>query len=146
MASDADRSSQREMAYVLYMDIVGYSLLTLDEQAACRRDLQALVRSSTEFRRAEARGQLICSPSGDGMALVFLRDPEEPVQCALEIAHALSEYPRIQLRMGVHAGPVLRVEEINASMGLSGAGINFAQRVMACGDAGHILLSSAAVE
>jgi class 3 adenylate cyclase len=146
MSSDTDRSSEREIAYVLYMDVVGYSRLHLNEQAACRRDLQLLVRSSAEFRRAEGRGQLICSPSGDGMALVFLRDPEEPVQCALEIARALSDYPQIQLRMGVHAGPVLRVEEINASTGLSGAGINFAQRVMACGDAGHILLSSAAVE
>src|SRR5215212_5056999 len=146
MPSDSRRSSELQIAHVLYMDLVGYSVLHLDEQAACRRDLQLLVRGSAEFRRAEAQGELICSPSGDGMALVFLRDPEAPVQCALEIARTLPLYPRIRLRMGIHTGPVLRVEEINATAGFSGAGMNMAQRVMACGDAGHILLSRPAAE
>lgn len=128
------------------MDLVGYSVLPLDEQAACRRELLQLVRGTAEFQQAEARGELLCSPSGDGMALVFRRDPEAPVQCALEISRALSEYPRLQLRMGIHAGPVLQVEEINATTGVSGNGINLAQRVMAVGDAGHILLSRPAAE
>jgi hypothetical protein len=128
------------------MDLVGYSVLPLDEQAACRRELLQLVRGTAEFQQAEARGELICSPSGDGMALVFRRDPEQPVQCALEISRSLSEYPRLQLRMGIHAGPVLQVEEINATTGVSGNGINLAQRVMAVGDAGHILLSRSAAE
>ena len=104
MTSNPHRSSEVEIAHVLYMDLVGYSVLLMEEQVACRRDLLLLVRGTGEFRRAEGRGELICSPSGDGMALVFFRDPEAPVQCALEIARSLPGYPRLKLRMGIHTG------------------------------------------
>jgi class 3 adenylate cyclase len=132
---------QLEIAHVLYMDIVGYTLRPMEEQPKLVDELQALLRGTAEFRRAEAGGELICRPTGDGMALVFFRDPVAPVQCALQIARALRSRPHLQLRMGLHSGPVYRVEDINASANVSGGGINLAQRVMDCGDAGHILLS-----
>src|SRR5262249_8275498 len=122
--------------------IVGYTLRPMEEQPKLVDELQALIRETGEFRRAETSGELICRPAGDGMALVFFRDPVAPVQCALQVARALRTRPHLQLRMGLHSGPVYRVAAINASASVAGGGINLAQRVMDCGDAGHILLSS----
>jgi class 3 adenylate cyclase len=124
------------------MDIVGYSRAPLNEQPRLLQELQEVVRETAEFRRTEAGGDLVRLPTGDGMALVFFRDPVSPLQCAIQIAHLLRDHPRLQLRMGLHTGLVYRVEDINANVNVSGTGINFAQRVMDCGDAGHILLSS----
>src|SRR5437899_288610 len=103
--------------------------------------LNQLVRKTAQFRKSEARGKLISIPSGDGMALVFFESPEEPVQCALEISRALKNHPRLRLRMGVHSGPVDQVKDVNNRSNVAGAGINIAQRVMDCGDAGHLLVS-----
>ena len=106
------------------------------------QELNQIVRNTECFRTAEASGKLIRVPTGDGMALLFFRSPEEPAQCALEISEALKDHPHIQLRMGVHSGPVNRVTDVNDKTNIAGAGINVAQRVMDCGDAGHILLSN----
>jgi len=146
MLPDEDQGQTLEVAHVLFMDLVGYSRLPMEEQHRLTGQLKELVRSTTEFRRAEASGELISLPSGDGMALVFFRDPEAPVRCALEIARAGSRDPAMSLRMGLHSGPVYRVEDINTNWNVAGGGVNIAQRVMDCGDAGHILLSSAIVE
>ena len=123
------------------MDVVGYSKLLLNEQREIQRQLNQIVRSAEHFRAAEAGGKLIRLPVGDGMALVFFNSPEAPVQCALEIAEALKAHPELKLRMGVHSGPVSGVTDVNDRSNVAGAGINMAQRVMDCGDAGHILLS-----
>ncbi len=130
-----------EVAHVLFMDVVAYSKRSTDEQHHLLRDLQQLVSSTDEFRRAEAAKQLIRLPTGDGMALVFFTGPEMPVACALQLAEALRGHPDIPLRMGLHSGPVYRMEDINANLNVAGGGINLAQRVMDCGDAGHILAS-----
>jgi class 3 adenylate cyclase len=136
-----DQSQPSEIAHVLFMDIVSYSTLPMDEQRRAIRHLQSAVRKSTEFIRAEAKNWLIRLPTGDGMALVFFGDPESPVRCALELSGPLLKGTSIKLRMGVHTGPVYRVADINSNTNISGAGVNFAQRVMDCGDAGHILVS-----
>jgi eukaryotic-like serine/threonine-protein kinase len=130
-----------EMANVLFLDIVAYSRLHMDQQQQTIQELQDAVRSTSEFARAQAADQLIRLPTGDGMALVFFRDPESPVRCALELTKILRAKPHIQLRMGIHAGPVYRIADINANRNVAGGGINIAQRVMDCGDSGHILLS-----
>lgn len=130
-----------EMAHVLFLDIVGYSRLPMDHQQRVIHDLQEAVRGTSEFARAQAADQLIRLPTGDGMALVFFRDPEAPVRCALELTKLLYGNPNIKLRMGIHAGPVYRIADINANRNVAGGGINMAQRVMDCGDAGHVLLS-----
>jgi class 3 adenylate cyclase len=130
-----------EIAHVLFIDVVGYSKLLINEQGELLQQLNQIVRSTNQFRNAEATGELIRLPTGDGMALVFLRSAEAPVQCALEINQALRSCPEIRLRMGVHSGPVNQVSDVNDRSNLAGAGINIAQRVMDCGDAGHILLS-----
>jgi TolB-like protein/tetratricopeptide (TPR) repeat protein/class 3 adenylate cyclase len=130
-----------EIAHVLFMDIVGYSQLLINEQAELLEELNRIVRNTSQFRDAEAAGELIRLPTGDGMALVFLHSAEAPVRCAMEICHALGSSPKLQLRMGVHSGPVNRVTDVNDTSNVAGAGINIAQRVMDCGDAGHILLS-----
>jgi class 3 adenylate cyclase/Flp pilus assembly protein TadD len=130
-----------EMANVLFLDIVAYSRLHMDQQQQAIQELQDAVRSTSEFARAQAADQLIRLPTGDGMALVFFRDPEAPVRCALELTKILRAKPHIQLRMGIHAGPVYRIADINANRNVAGGGINIAQRVMDCGDSGHILLS-----
>ena len=130
-----------EIAHVLFMDIVVYSKLLINEQAELLQELNRIVRNTSQFRNAEAAGELIRLPSGDGMALVFLRSAEAPVQCAIEISQALRSSSEIRLRMGVHSGPVNQVTDVNDRSNLAGAGINIAQRVMDCGDAGHILLS-----
>lgn len=130
-----------EMAHVLFMDVVGYSRLPMDQQPMIQRELREIVRGSGEYKRANEGGEMISLPTGDGMALVFFRDPVAPVQCAVEIARALKGHPEIKLRMGVHSGPVYRVADINTSRNVAGGGINLAQRVMDCGDADHILIS-----
>jgi len=130
-----------ELAHVLFMDLVGFSLLTLQEQTALVAELQELVRGTAEFQRAEAAEELIRLPVGDGMALVFFRDPTAPVRCAMAISLQLRAHARIQLRMGIHSGPVRRVVDINGNVNVTGRGINLAQRAMDAGDAGHILLS-----
>ena len=134
------------MAYVLFLDIVGYSRLRMDQQQEIIHNLQEAVRNTSEFARAQAEDQLIRLPTGDGMALVFFRDPEAPVRCALELTKILHGKPDIQLRMGIHAGPVYRIADINANRNVAGGGINIAQRVMDCGDSGHILLSKTMAE
>ncbi len=131
-----------EMAHILFMDLVGYSKLPADDQVQRQRTLRQLVQQTQEFVRAQQQDQLISLPTGDGMALVFFRDPVAPVQCAIELAGSVRTHPEIELRMGVHSGLVYRVADINANRNVAGGGINVAQRVMDCGDAGHILLSS----
>ena len=130
-----------EIAHVLFMDVVGYSKLLVNEQREIMQQLNQLVRKTAQFQTSEASGKLISIPSGDGMALVFFQSLEEPVQCALEISRLLKNYPRLRLRMGVHSGPVDQIKDVNDRLNVAGAGINFAQRVMDCGDAGHILVS-----
>jgi TolB-like protein/class 3 adenylate cyclase/Tfp pilus assembly protein PilF len=130
-----------EIAHVLLIDVVGYSRLLVNEQIEFLQELNQIVRNTECFRAAEASGKLMRVPSGDGMALLFFQSPEEPVRCALEISRTLQEHPHIQLRMGVHSGPVNQVTDVNDKANIAGAGINVAQRVMDCGDAGHILLS-----
>jgi eukaryotic-like serine/threonine-protein kinase len=135
-----------EMAHVLFMDIVAYSTLPMDHQQRLLGELQEAVRNTPEFTRAQAEDQLIRLPTGDGMALVFFHDPEAPVRCAVELSRTLRQHPNIKLRMGIHSGPVYRVADINANRNVAGGGINIAQRVMDCGDAGHILVSRASAE
>src|SRR5437016_7148958 len=130
-----------ETAHVLFIDVVGYSKLLVNEQREVVQELNQLVRKTPQFRKSEAAGKLIRIPVGDGMALVFFQTPEEPVQCAMEIARTLKKHPHIQLRMGVHSGPVDQIKDVNDRLTVAGAGINIAQRVMDCGEAGHILLS-----
>src|SRR6266496_388899 len=130
-----------EIANILLIDVVGYSKLLVNEQIELLQELKQIVRSSESFRAAEARGELIRVPTGDGMALVFFHSPEEPARCALEISKELQDHPSIQLRMGVHSGPISRVTDVNEKTNIAGSGINVAQRVLDCGDAGHILLS-----
>src|SRR5258708_11306779 len=129
------------IAHLLSIDVVGYSKLLVNEQIELLQELNQIVRGTECFRAAETKGKLIPVPTGDGMALLFFHSPEEPVRCAIEISRTLQEHPHIQLRMGVHSGPVNQVTDVNDNMNIAGAGINVAQRVMDCGDAGHILLS-----
>jgi serine/threonine-protein kinase len=141
MAAEIKKEIQLEIAHVLFIDIVGYSKLSINDQHAAVEELNRVVRASEQFQRAEAANGLIRIPTGDGMALVFYTSPEAPVQRAVEISRALKQHPRLQLRMGIHSGPVSGVVDVNERANLAGAGINMAQRVMDCGDAGHILLS-----
>src|SRR6266403_1094665 len=141
MSIEVKKEIQLEIAHVLFIDIVGYSKLSINDQRAAIDELTQAVRTSEQFQNAEAGARLIKIPTGDGMALGFYKSPEEPVECALEISRALKEHPKLQLRMGAHSGPVSGVIDVNGQANLAGAGLNTAQRVMACGDAGHILLS-----
>jgi class 3 adenylate cyclase len=141
MAAEVKKEIQLEIAHVLFIDIVGYSKFSINDQRAAIDELTQAIRTSKQFESAEAAGRLIKIPTGDGVALVFYESPEEPVECALEVSRALKEHPRLQLRMGAHSGPVSGVIDVNGHANLAGAGLNMAQRVMACGDAGHILLS-----
>src|SRR6266567_577328 len=127
-------------------DIIAYSRMPMDEQKQALRILQDKVKSTAEFTKAQASNELIRLPTGDGMALVFFGDPEAPVRCAIELSRALRQESSFQLRMGIHTGPVYRVADINANRNVAGGGINVAQRVMACGDAGHILVSGTVAE
>ncbi|MGH9714321.1 MAG: tetratricopeptide repeat protein [Candidatus Acidiferrales bacterium] len=137
---------QLEMSHVLFIDVVAYSTLPMDQQQMLLAGLQELVRSTPQFVRSQASDHLIRLPTGDGMALVFFGDPEAPARCALELSRALRDHPDIRVRMGIHSGPVYRVADINANRNVSGGGINIAQRVMDCGDAGHILVSGSVAE
>jgi class 3 adenylate cyclase len=140
------QSPTYEMASVLFMDIVSYSLGSIDEQTELLTMLQEIVRETGEYKNAFAKGELLSLPTGDGMALVFLRDPVSPAKCALEIAAALKDHAQIKLRMGLHIGPVRRHADIRENMNVVGGGINMAQRVMDCGDTGHILVSQQVAE
>src|SRR5436190_15279944 len=141
MSTEVKKEIQLEIAHVLLIDVVGYSRLLVNEQIELLQELNQIVRNTECFRAAETKGKLIRVPSGDGMALLFFQSPEQPVRCALEISRTLQEHPHIRLRMGVHSGPVNQVTDVNDKTNIAGAGINVAQRVMDCGDAGHILLS-----
>ena len=145
-SAEAKPDLQPELAHLLLIDVVGYSKLSDNEQIELLQELNQIVRGTESFRAAEANGKLIPVPTGDGMTLVFFYSPEEPVRCALEISRALQAHPHIQLRMGVHSGQVNRVADINDKTSLTGSGINVAQRVLDCGDAGHILLSAHVAE
>src|SRR5213596_1310335 len=141
MAAKLKSDPHLEIAHVLFIDVVGYSKLLVNEQREVVEQLNRTVKKTPQFRKSEAAGKLIRIPVGDGMALVFFQTPEEPVQCAMEIARALRNHPPIRLRMGVHSGPVDQVKDVNDRSNVTGVGINIAQRVMDCGDAGHILVS-----
>src|SRR5437588_2814637 len=141
MSAELKSDLQLEIGHVLFMDVVGYSQLLINDQSEILQQLNEIVRDTPHFREAEAAGKLIRLPTGDGMALVFFNNPEAPAQCALEISRALKDHPQIAVRMGVHSGPVNSVSDVNDRSNVTGAGINMAQRVMDCGDAGHILLS-----
>src|SRR5437868_8214692 len=141
MAEAKNEATYLETAHVLFLDVVGYSKLLVNEQREVSQQLNEVVRNAPQFAKSSAAGKLIRIPSGDGMALVFFQSPEEPVHCAMEIARALKNHPHIRLRMGVHSGPVDQIKDVNDRLNVAGAGINFAQRVMDCGDAGHILVS-----
>src|SRR2546423_12210464 len=130
-----------EIGHVLFIDIVGYSNLLINEQSEQIQKLKLIVRGTEQVRLAEAEGKLLRLPTGDGGALVFRTSPEAPVLCALEIAKALKNHPELQVRMGIHSGPVNEIADLNAQANIAGAGINIAQPVMDCGDAGQILLS-----
>src|SRR5256886_13440683 len=141
MAAKLKSDPHLAIGHVLFMDVVAYSRLLVNEQREVVHQLNQVVRKTGQLRKSDARGKLISIPSGDGMALVFFESPEEPVQCALEISRALKNHPRLRLRMGVHSGPVDQVKDVNNRPNVAGAGINVAQRIMDCGDAGHILVS-----
>src|SRR5438132_2620109 len=130
-----------ETAHILFLDVVGYSKLLVSEQREVLQQLNEVVRGAPQFRQSNATGKLIRIATGDGMALVFYQSPEEPVHCAMEIAKALKNHPHIRLRMGIHSGPVDQITDVNDQTNVAGVGINFAQRVMDCGDAGHSLIS-----
>jgi TolB-like protein/class 3 adenylate cyclase/Tfp pilus assembly protein PilF len=141
MSAEVKKEIQLEIAHLLFIDVVGYSKLLVNEQIELMQQLNRIVRGTECFREAEASGKLIRLPTGDGMVLLFFRSPEQPVRGALEISQALRSQSQIQVRMGVHSGPVNQVVDVNDQMNIAGAGINVGQRVMDCGDAGHILLS-----
>src|SRR5579864_8171726 len=146
MPSKLKSDPHLEIAHVLFIDVVGYSKLLVNEQREVVEQLNQIVRKTSQFRKSEAAGKLIRIPVGDGMALVFFQTPEEPVQCAMEIARTLKNHPNVRLRMGVHSGPVDQVKDVNNRTNVAGAGINIAQRVMDCADAGHILVSKRVAE
>ena len=146
MSAEVKKEIELEIAYVLFIDIVGYSKLLIDQQRRSLELLNEIVRGTEQFRKAEANHRLITIPTGDGMALVFYNTPEAPVECALEISRAVREHPELKLRMGVHSGPVSGVVDVSGRANIAGAGINIAQRVMDCGDAEHILLSKHVAE
>src|SRR6516225_4042842 len=130
-----------EIGHVLFIDIVGYSKLLINEQTNQMQTLREIVRATEQFKKAEAEGKLLRLPTGDGGALVFRNSPEAPVLCALEIAKALKSHPELHVRIGIHSGPVNEIADLNEQANIAGAGINIAQRVMDCGDSGHILIS-----
>jgi TolB-like protein len=144
MTEDGERDSHLQIAHVLFIDIVGYSKLLTSEQRERQRELNGIVRETEPFRAAEAEEKLIRIPTGDGMILAFFTNPDAPARCAVAISRALGDTLHLPLRMGIHSGPVELVEDVNDKPNLAGAGVNIAQRVMDCGDSGHILLSSRA--
>ena len=146
MADEPKSKLRLEIAHVLFIDIVGYSKLRTNEQSAQMEKLREIVRGTEQYRIAEAEGKLLRLPTGDGGALAFRNNPEAPVLCAEEITKGLKSHPEIRVRMGIHSGPVNEVTDLNEQANVAGAGINIAQRVMDCGDAGHILVSKHAAE
>src|SRR5262249_17487385 len=141
MPSEHPSDVKFEIGHVLFIDIVGYSKLLITEQSERLQTLKEIVRGTEQFRVADAQGKLLRLPTGGGAALVFGTAPEAPVLCALKISKALKSYPEPRVRMGIHSGPVNEITDLNERANIAGAGINMAQRVMNCGDAGHILLS-----
>src|SRR5213595_4234351 len=146
MSADVKKEIQLEIAHVLFIDIVGYSRLSSNEQHAVVDELTQIVRATDQFQKADASERLIKIATGDGMALVFYTNPEAPVRCAIELSRALKDHPRLRLRMGIHSGPVSGVIDVTGRTNLTGAGLNLAHRAMECGDAGHILLSKHVAE
>src|SRR6201989_2712325 len=146
MPEELKANQRLEIAHVLFVDIVGYSTRLTDAQRGLVDRLNQAVRSSDEFNRAAAAGRLKKIPTGDGMALIFHDSPEQPVECAVEISRVLKHHPDLPVRMGVHSGPVSAVTDVNDRVNAAGVGINVAQRLMDCGDAGHILLSKRVAE
>jgi TolB-like protein/class 3 adenylate cyclase len=146
MSAEVKREIALEIAHVLFIDTVGYSKLSINEQRAVVDELTQMVRATEQFQKAEASERLIKISTGDGMALVFYSSPEAPVRCAMEVSRALKDHPRVRLRMGIHSGPVSGVIDVTGRTNLAGAGLNMAQRVMNCGDAGHILVSKHVAE
>ena len=146
MDVEASQAPILEIAHVLFTDIVAYSTLPVDKQRKAVRNLQEAITGTSDYGRFLHRGQLIVLPTGDGAALVFFRDVEAPVRCALELAARLQSDAQMRVRMGIHTGPVYRVADINANRNVAGGGINIAQRVMDVGDAGHILVSKTVAE
>ena len=138
MPTDQQSGPRFEIGHVLFIDIVGYSKGLINEQSELLQRLKEIVRGTEQVRLAEAEGKLLRLPTGDGGALVFRSTPEAPALCALEISQALKSHPELRVRMGIHSGPVNEVEDLNDRTNITGAGINLAQRVMDCGDAGHI--------
>src|SRR5690348_3218659 len=146
MDTELESDLQLEIAHVLFVDIVGYSKLLINEQRESVRQLNEIFRNTDAFRVADETHKLICLPTGDGMALAFTSTPDAPVRCALQASKALRGHPELKVRMGVHSGPVSGITDLNERSNVAGAGINIAQRVMDCGDAGHILLSKRVAE
>src|SRR5436190_7498417 len=146
MATEIKKEIQLEIAHVLFIDTVGYSKLSINEQHAVVDELTQVVRATEQFQKADASERLIKISTGDGMALVFYISPEAPVRCAMELSRTLKDHPRLRLRMGIHSGPVSGVIDVTGRTNLAGAGLNTAQRVMNCGDAGHILVSKHVAE
>src|SRR3954470_16398979 len=145
MAGESENNLRLKIGHVLFIDIVGYSRLLMEEQKERLNQLTAIVLATAQVRDSTDE-QLVRLPTGDGMALVFHHSGEEPARCALEIAEALRKHPEISVRMGIHSGPVSEVTDVSGRSNVAGAGINLAQRVMDCGDAGHILLSKRVAE
>jgi len=141
MTPDLEPDLKLEIAHVLTIDVVAYSTLLIDEQSRLMAELVRTVKATPRFRQAAAEDKLIKLPTGDGMALIFLSDAEAPIECAMQLAASLKEHPEIRLRMGIHSGPINTIRDVNDRTNLAGAGIDMAQRVMDCGDAGHILVS-----
>jgi class 3 adenylate cyclase len=141
MQDDEKTKSRLEIGHVLFIDIVEYSKLLTNEQSEALQELNQIVRNAEAVREAEAAGQLIILPTGDGMALVFTGSVEGPAECALEVSRVLRAQPSLPVRMGIHSGPVQHIKDANTRENISGVGINIARRVMDCGDAGHILVS-----
>src|ERR1700730_624628 len=146
MPADSGADVPLETAYVLFMDVVGYSKLLVNEQRELQEQLTNVARNTEQLREAEAAGKLVRIPAGDGMALVFFNRLEATVQCAIEISKAIKNHPHIQLRMGINSGPVNQVRDVNNQVNVAGAGINFAQRMMDCPEACHIWLSKRVAE
>src|SRR6516162_11405259 len=141
MASAFPADVKLEIGHVLFIDIVGYSKLLITDQSERLQKLKEIVWATEQFRLAQVEGKLLRLPTGDGGALVFRNNAEAPVLCALEIGKALKSHPELKVRMGIHSGPVNEIKDLNEQASIAGAGINLAQRVMDCGDAGHILVS-----
>src|SRR5438128_5852476 len=146
MPSEQSSEIRFDIGHVLFIDIVGYSKLLINEQSEQIQTLRKIVRGTEQYRLAEAQGKLARLPTGDGGALVFRNSPEAPVLCALEISKELKNHPELHVRMGIHSGPVNEVTDLNEQANIAGAGVNIAQRVMDCGDSGHILLSKHVAE